>query len=355
MLSIIFTILLFIAVLSVLVVAHEWGHFIVARMCGVHVEEFGLGFPPRAKGWKRKGMIYSLNWLPLGGFVRLKGEQGEEENDTDSFAAKPVWQRLLVLSAGVGMNLILAVFFFTVGFMIGMPSVVDVPQENSGRAVIHIVHVLPGSSAEKNDMRLGDAVVTVNNQSFDSIAAMQDYIHDRGGQTLDVVVERGEKQLTKEVIPTVQEQGGKPILGVGLAQTQIISLPIHKAFFLAVKTTAILVVGIFGMLWEAVSRFAFDGFVGPVGIATYTSAAAKMGITYLLSLMAQLSISLAVINVLPIPALDGGRVLFALIEKVRGKKLRPALENAIHLVGFLTLIILLLAVTVRDIQHLLPL
>lgn len=152
----------------------------------------------------------------------------------------------------------------------------------------------------------------------------------------------------------VGHEGGPPALGVELTKIVVVSYPFPQAVIRAIQTTRIIIVGIFYQLGQAVSRLAFDGFVGPVGIATYTATAAQLGIAYVINIMAQLSVSLAVINILPIPALDGGRVLFAVVEKVRRKSLRPSIENAIHLVGFITLILLLVAVTVRDISHLLP-
>lgn len=351
------TVAIFLVILSILVLAHEAGHFFAARLFGVHVEEFGLGFPPRAKGWKRGKVLYSLNWLPLGGFVKLKGEQGEQAGDHDSFAAKPIWQRMIILVAGVAMNIALAVVLLTFGFTFGMPQVVDMDEEASGEARdarIQIVNVLPGSPAEQAGIRLGDIVVSVNAQQFEKIGALQQYIKEHTNEYLSIIVQRGGETFKEDVMPKSVKEGEPGMIGVGLAKTAVISYPVHKALLLAVKTTWILTTGIFSMLGAAFSRLAFDGFVGPVGIAAYTATAAQLGFSYVINLMAQLSVSLAVINVLPIPALDGGRALFALVEKVRGRSLRPVLENAIHMVGFFTLIILLLAVTIRDIGRLIP-
>ncbi|MDP2630257.1 MAG: RIP metalloprotease RseP [Candidatus Uhrbacteria bacterium] len=355
MLSIVLTILLFLIILSILVLVHECGHFFAARAFGVHVEEFGLGFPPRAKGWKRGKTLYSLNWLPLGGFVKLKGEQGESAHDHDSFASKKIWQRIIILAAGVAMNLVTAVVLLTIGFSIGMPTAIDRPEDETAGAAqeIQIVHVLPNSPADKAGMLLGDTIESVDGKQFARIADLQEYIRSRKDTSVSVSLQRGNQALTKDITPMVLD-GGTPALGVGLTKTAVVAYPIHKAFGMAVESTWALVVGIFMLLGQAFRRLAFDGFVGPVGIATYTATAAQLGIAYVINLMAQLSVSLAVINILPIPALDGGRVLFALVEKVRGKSLRPALENTIHLVGFATLILLLVAVTIRDISHLLP-
>lgn len=354
----ILTVVLFLIILSILVLVHEAGHFIVARIVGVHVEEFGLGFPPRVKGWRRNRVLYSLNWLPLGGFVKLKGEQGEAQNDPDSFAAQPIGKRLVILVAGVAMNLVFAVLLLTTGFAVGMPQVVDTEAPGAAsvrEARIQVVHVVPHSPAERAGIGIGDIVGMVNGTTFERISEFQHYVSQRPSQELTLVLERGDETRTLLVKPERAQESEPARIGVGLAKTAVVSYPIHEAFVLAVKTTWVLTAGTFMMLGRAFSRLAFDGFVGPVGIATYTATAAQLGFSYVINLMAQLSVSLAVINVLPIPALDGGRVLFALIEKVRGRALRPVLENGIHLIGFFTLILLLLAVTVRDIGRLLPL
>ncbi len=356
MLEAIGIVILFFLILSILVIIHECGHFFAARVCGVHVEEFGLGFPPRARAWIRNGIHYSLNWLPLGGFVKLKGEQGEGPSDTDSFASKSLFQRLFILVAGVGMNLLLAVALLTLGFSMGMPEVVDTPDAGTGTGAslsIQIVQVIKDSPAEKIGIALGDVIQSVNGQSFRSINDLQEFIRGHEGVPVIFRLERGGEMVVKEVAPT-RIEGGQIAVGIGLAKIKVVSYPIHTAFIKAIQTTWIISVSIFSMLGTAVSRLAFDGFVGPVGIATYTATAVHLGFSYVINLMAQLSISLAVINVLPIPALDGGRVMFALVERVRGKALRPALENAIHLIGFVTLVVLLLAVTIRDIQRLIP-
>lgn len=355
--EIISTIALFLIILSILVLAHECGHFFVARFFGVHVDEFGLGFPPRIKAWKRGPIAYSLNWLPLGGFVKLKGEQGESATDPDSFAAKPIWQRIIILVAGVAMNVVLAVLLLTIGFSFGMPQVVDTDEVNAGSGGAHsiqIVNVLPDSPAEKSGIQLGDIITSINGQQYQKIADVQRAIAEQNGVPVTVEIARGDKALNLTVTPQSNGESEPGRIGIGLAKTAVVSYPIHQAFILAIKTTGVLIIGIAAMLWNALTRLAFDGFVGPVGIASYTATAAQLGFAYLINLMAQLSVSLAVINVLPIPALDGGRVLFALVEKVRGRSLRPVLENAIHVVGFFALILLLLTVTVRDIGRLLP-
>lgn len=349
------TIILFLCVLSILVLIHEWGHFTAARIFGVRVEEFGLGFPPKAKTLftDSKGTAYTLNWLPLGGFVRLKGEQGELASDSDSFASKPVWQKLIILAAGVFMNLVLAIFVFTIGFTIGMPQVLD---DVSGGTIksqnIQITHIMKDSPASASALKEGDIIDSVNGEKFQVIGGVQQFMKSHENQEVTLRVKRGSEFIEKKITPEALKGHAQVGVGVELIQTGIVSYPIHKAFVMGLRATGFIIVMIFSALWNALFHFAFESFVGPVGIAAYTATVSKLGFSYLLNLIAQLSISLAVVNFLPIPALDGGRALFVFIEKIRGKSLKSSLENTIHFVGFALLILLLVLITWRDIHRL---
>lgn len=353
--AVIGTIILFLCVLSILVLIHEWGHFTAARIFGVRVEEFGLGFPPRAAILARdsKGTAYTINWLPLGGFVRLKGEQGESASDSDSFGSKPVWQKLIILAAGVFMNLVLAVGVFTLGFTLGMPQVLD---DSAGGTIqsqnIQITHIMQGSPAERGTLKEGDIIDSIDGQRFQVIQGVQQFMKSHENQEVTIHIKRGNQFIDKKVTPEVLKNHGQVGVGVELVQTGIVSYPIHKAFIMGLRATGFIIVMIVLALWNALFHFSFDAFVGPVGIAVYTSTVSKLGITHLLNLIAQLSISLAVVNFLPIPALDGGRALFVVIEKIRKKSLNPGIENAIHFAGFALLILLLLLITWRDIHRL---
>ncbi len=352
--EIVITIVVFLAILSVLVLIHEFGHFIVARMFGVHVEEFGLGFPPRVFGRQKGKTLYSLNWIPLGGFVKLKGEQGES-NDTDSFASKKVWQRICILAAGVFMNYFLTVAIFTATALTGMPQILDDGLQSGGTVreeKIQITAVLQNYPAANAGMLPGDAMVALDKQPVTSITQIQEYMKSHAGENISVEVARGSDHLTKEMTPVLIKESGAFGIGIGLAHTGIVTYPPLRAFAVAITTSIAMAGNIFSMLGNAVRHFAFDGFVGPVGIAVYTSTVTKLGFAYLLNLIAQLSLSLAVINFLPIPALDGGRALFVLIEKFRGRSVEPAVENAIHMAGFAILLCLLVLVTIRDIAKL---
>ncbi len=351
--EIFWTIILFLIILSVLVLVHEWGHFAAARFFKVKVEEFGIGFPPKAFGIKRGETEYTINWLPLGGFVRLKGEQGEQACDGDSFAAKPIWQRLIILAAGVGMNLVLAIVVFSLGFMLGMPQVID---DTTGGNVkdryIQITNTLSDSPAKKAGFKQGDIMLALDGSAIESIQKLQAFMKEHEGKNVSVHIKRGEEERDISVVPEVLKNRGTVGIGIELAQTGIVSYPIHLAIWKGIESTFFVAVMIFVSLWNAIARLAFDGFVGPVGIAAYTATVSKLGFTYLLNLVAQLSVSLAVINFLPIPALDGGRAFLAIVEKCRRKSFHPSFEQTFHMIGFFFLILLLIVITWRDVIRL---
>lgn len=353
--EIIGTIILFLVILSILVLVHEWGHFAAARFFKVKVEEFGIGFPPKAFGIKRGETEYTINWLPLGGFVRLKGEQGDQVCDPDSFAAKPVWQRLIILAAGVGMNIVLAIVVFTVGFSLGMPQVLD---DTAGGVVkdrnIQITNVLVDSPAKRAGFSPGDIILALNEQSIETVGKLQGVMKENEGKEVNVRIRRGDEEKNIIAIPEMLKNRGTVGIGIELAQTGIVSYPIYLAFWKGIESTFFVAIMILISLWNAIVRFAFEGFIGPVGIAAYTATVSKLGFTYLLNLIAQLSVSLAVINFLPIPALDGGRAFLAIIEKCRGKSFHPTFEQIFHTIGFFLLIFLLVVITWRDIVRLIP-
>jgi regulator of sigma E protease len=348
------TIVLFLAILSILVLVHELGHFWAARAFGVKVEEFGIGFPPRATGIQRGGTFYSLNWLPLGGFVKLKGEQGESQQDSDSFASLPIWKRLIILAAGVAMNFLVAIVLFSIGFIFGMPQAIDDGALNAAvrDEKIQITGVYPQTPAEKSGLKPGDAILMLDGSKIGAVTQVQEFMKTHEGKAVKIQVKRGEEVIEKEVTPIRLTEAGISGIGITLHHTGIISYPFFQAWWMGVVTTFVMTKTILVMLATALKNLAFDGFVGPVGIAAYTATATKLGYAYLLNLMAQISLSLAIFNFLPIPALDGGRALFAVVEKIRGRAMRAEIENIIHFLGFVLLIILLLVITFRDVTRL---
>lgn len=348
--------LIFILVLSLLVFVHEFGHFIAAKKSGAAVEEFGFGFPPRIAGIKRGGTIYSINWIPLGGFVRIKGENGDGAKDPDSFGSKPAWKRAIILAAGVVMNLLLAWVLLTAGFIIGIPQIVDDTLPKNATIADHelqVVSILPESPAEKAGIEAGDVVVTIDGVNIENLDAFRAATSSHTGENIEVGYLRDGVSGSATVAPVVLKETGRPGIGVGLAETGTVSYPFYIAPFVAMKSVWSTFIDTFKALGGifrdllVTQRVSVD-VSGPVGIAFLTADVAKLGGLYLLQFIAVLSINLAVINILPIPALDGGRLLFLIIEKLRGRGLKGTTEGAIHAIGFFLLISLVVFVTYRD-------
>lgn len=363
----ILSVIVFLTILSVLVIAHEWGHFITARWFGVRVEEFGLGFPPKAKAlWHSKGTDFTLNWLPLGGFVRLKGETGEDSQDEDSFAKKAVWKRLVILCAGVFMNFVIAVAVFWVGFMtVGLHA--DLIRSTDGGTTTEqkiVIYPQKDSPASKAGVQAGDAVVSVEGRNIATVDEFVAGVRSFTGTDMTMTVRRSgeEKALSvpvksvemQEVVDGQEKTITRPVIGVEVRQLQHVRFAPHIAFIKAAEATANIVTLNVSMLWDIVVKLTQgnkpqDGFVGPVGIAYATGTGLRMGVQEMIGLIAQLSLGLAIMNILPIPALDGGRALFVIIEKITRRPMRASLENAIHAIGFIGLMILVLIITFRDV------
>lgn len=363
----------FIAVLSLLVFVHELGHFWTARKFGVTVEEFGMGLPPRAAGfqktpagWKffigknaplpgEDSMIYSLNWIPVGGFVKIKGENGDQREDSTSFGSVSIWKRVVILSAGVTMNTILCIVFLTIGFGLGMPSMisdnVDSRAQVSERQ-LRIIEVFENRPAATAGVRAGDTITAVDGRSDIDIGSVQEYIRGKQDQTIAIEVQR-DGQVVSMDVPVVAYDN---TIGVGISMVEvgIVKYPWYMALWQAVVTTGLWVVAIvssFAMIIYNLIVGAPIGVdvAGPVGIAVLTGQATQLGLVYLLQFTALLSLNLAVINILPFPALDGGRIFFLLIEKIRGRAFKQQWENLAHNLGFALLMLLVVVVTYRDV------
>jgi regulator of sigma E protease len=368
--------LIFLLVLSVLVLVHEAGHYIAARIFGVKAEEFGYGFPPRAigfvrtaQGWKKvaardrsnyKNTIWSLNWLPLGGFVRLKGEAGDGEGEEDSFLTKAGWKKFIILAAGVVMNWLLAAIIFSTGFAIGVPAEVDgLPASAIVKdRRVEIVEVIQKSAAEDANLKLGDRIVTINGEVAASAEAARSILTDQAGKGMELTLEIERKGAMQTVLATPKhvEALGKPGLGVALSNIGTVRFPAHLAVVQGVTVTAqyteLIIKGFFSLIADLFGDRKLAAEVsGPVGIAVLTGTIADQGFWALMQFAALLSLNLAVINFLPIPALDGGRALFVVVESLRRRRNNPRFEAAIHQIGFVALLILILLVTAQDIHR----
>lgn len=356
------TILVFALILLLVVIGHEFGHFIVAKWCGVKVEEFGFGFPPKLFGYRPKGSEteYTFNWLPIGGFVRLYGEEGDHAEDTRSFAAKSPWQRIAILAAGVTVNLIIAVIAFTVVGMMG--STVLVSEESRGQvenAAVTISQVLPDSPAEQAGIKFGDRIVEVNETSVTDVQTTQDVIAEASGETIILSIERGRETLDTEVaVPeVVNGEPGKIGVGLGLAGTvrlgfwESLGQSFIRIWVIVRSTIQFIGVGLASLV-TPVELPAEADVRGPVGLVQVVGDFRALGAAYIVTFVGLISTSLALFNILPIPALDGGRIVFVLVEMIKGSPVSKELENRVHMGGYVVLLGLMLLVTANDIINL---
>lgn len=362
------SVIIFLAVLAVLVLVHEFGHFIFAKKSGIRVDEFGLGFPPRVWSKKVGETVYSVNAIPFGGFVKIFGENPDEEsiNGIDSarsFVNKNRGIQVLVLSAGVLMNVIFAWILISLGFMMGLPVPLD-KYENSPNikdARLVITSVLENSPASKADLKVGDHILlmeTQNRSLKDPIPSLaREFISSNGGKEISVFYKRGDQTGVTKMIPEEGVVSGKSAVGISMDMIGNISLPIHKALIEGGKTTAGLTLGVALGLWDFISGIFsgnadFSQVTGPVGIASMVSDVTDLGLVYLISFTAFISLNLAVINLLPFPALDGGRIIFVIIEAIKGGRINPKYVNALNALGFVFLMVLMVVITFRDITRL---
>jgi len=350
------TILIFIALIAVLILVHEAGHFFTAKRAGIKVEEFGFGFPPRMIGFRRGETVYSLNWIPLGGFVKIFGEEGGDEKDPRSFTSRGAGIRALVIVAGIAMNLVLAASLFSIGHMVGLPTIVegDGDVRSLSKLQINVVEIAKDSPAMAGGLAIGDVIARVDGNSFKTVDALRAYILDRRGKELAFEVLHDNAPRTLMLTPRENPPEGQGPLGFAMVRTGIQKLPWHKAVWQGVEDTFVfswMLLKALGRLFaDMVTRGEVSGDVtGPVGIAVLTGRVAKLGIAHLLQFAAAISVNLALINIFPIPALDGGRLLFILLEKLKGHPVKRSTEQRVHQIGFALLLTLMLLITVRDV------
>lgn len=367
------TILVFIIILGILVFVHEFGHFYAARKSGMLVQEFGFGFPPRLLGlqkiegsWKvlwghQKPLdpnqtVYSINWIPLGGFVKILGENNEHGEDPRSFINRPAKNRFFTIVAGVTMNLILAWILISLGHMVGLPVAIDDTGQLPKYSIfkdkkIGIIEVVPDLPAFQAGIKAGDIILSIDNQKFDSVEAMRSYIKTNAGQTYNFQIMRSNNKFELKVNSLAQPPEGQGPTGIALAFLGRLSTPWYLAFWEGAKTTSITIQNIFIGIYQLISgELSWKVLGGPVKIAQLTGEASRMGFIYIMQFTAFLSLNLAILNFLPFPALDGGRILLLIIEKVRRKRNNPKVEQVINTAGFIFLILLMILVTIKDIK-----
>ena len=356
--NIVNSILPFAGILIALIVVHELGHFITAKLTGVRVLEAGLGYPPRVWGFTFKDTIYSINALPLGGFVRLMGE--EDPGDPESLAAKPAWVRLLVLASGSGMNFLLPFLLFTVSFMI---------PRDVATGLTQIAQVIPDSPAAEAGLKEGDVIFAINGNEVRNTAEVGNQIRLNMGETITMNVKQD--GVVKDVPvkarwapPTYidaegneRRQGPTGIIIAPLypGMTESESFPLWEAFPKSVQATVESLTLARNEITSWIKGGSSPGVAGPVGIAQATGEVVEeAGYRPLLDFAALLSINLGIVNILPIPMLDGGRIIFVLLEIVRrGKRIAPQKEALVHLVGFALIITFAVVVTYFDVLRVL--
>jgi regulator of sigma E protease len=367
------TILAFVGVLVVLVLVHELGHFIVAKRSGITVQEFGVGFPPRIGSVVWHGTRYSLNWIPLGGFVKMLGEDGEAEADklrqrglseaavdkamAGAFNRKPIWVRIVVLVAGVAMNFLLASLLFAVA--LSLPA-------QEGRGPLTITEVQAGSPAVVAGLKVGDVITAADRRRFEISRDLTAYVRTRAGHLVQLTVVRAGQETTVPVTPRAlsdaEEAKGLGAIGFSYEPARFVEIPpsagnplmaawqgITAAGDLALKIPgglATAVAGLIGLAPDAGTA------VGPIGIASETGRLLSAPLVSQLIFVGILSVNLAVLNVLPFPPLDGGRIAVVLVEAVRRRRLPAEREALVYLTGFMVLIMLVILISIRDVANL---
>ncbi|MCL4200806.1 RIP metalloprotease RseP [Patescibacteria group bacterium] len=365
----ILTALTFLVILTVLVLIHELGHFMMARWIGVRVEEFGLGLPPRIWGKKFGNTIYSLNWLPIGGFVRLAGEDDASSGQLSKikgklrpdqrqklgeyFWARSKKERSVILAAGVIMNFILAVGITAALLVSGV-------KEPSG--IVRVERIVAGSPAEKAGFQLNDTLVSIavrdqTPMKLTTPAELIAFVNEEKGNEVTLHVVRDGQDMSITVTPRKEVPPGEGPLGVAISDLETHKYTLAeapgKAFMINIMRAKEMLVSLGSTLWRLVTLRAPEADVaGPIGIAQVTGQAVKFGWQAVLEFASILSLNLAVLNILPIPALDGGRLAFVFLEKILGRRAHPAFEKSTHQIGMIILLGLVLLVSINDILRL---
>ncbi len=352
-----------IPILGFLIFVHELGHFLAARWMGVRVREFGFGYPPRMlKLFERDGVEYTLNWLPLGGFVKMVGEQ-DDFDGPGSLAAAPPLRRAVVLAAGSFMNIVTAIVLFAVLLTaVGVPRL----QADPARLRVQIEAVAPDSPAAAAGLQVGDVFIRIDGVEMFGPENVSNAIRAGAGRPVVIVLERAEQQFTVTVVPRLPAEipPGQGALGVRIApiippdaitrERMGVGEALVAGVTYTVRFIGLMIEGLSGLLRGLLGQqtaMPEGGVGGPVAIARITAEVARQGWADLLELTAVLSLNLAVLNLLPIPALDGGRLLFVAIEGIRRKRIPPEKEALVHLAGFALLLGLMFLITIVDVQN----
>ena len=342
-------IVIIIIFLSILIIIHELGHFFTAKKFGLWVEEFGFGLPPKIWSKKKGETVYSINALPFGGFVKIYGEDREDEEESDkrqatsdkarSFSSLPAWKRAVILVAGVVMNFILGWILVSIVFAIGIPQ------------AVFITDVKANSPAAESGILANDKIL-----DFKTTKDFISFIDQNRDKEISLKIERAGKEIEIKAAPRKNPPVGEGALGVALIDAGQPKMGVFQAIWEGLKSSveifSMIYVAIFNLLKAAIlGKGSLAGLTGPVGIVKITGEVSKLGIIYLFQLLALISLNLAAINIFPFPALDGGRILFLIIEKIKGSPLPQKFERYANALGLALLLFLMLVITIKDIAR----
>ncbi len=360
------TAIIFLIVLAILIFVHELGHFILARWNGIRVDEFKIGFGPRLISWGKGETKYGLNLIPFGGYVKIYGENPDEDSisgaDKDrSFVNKNRFQQVSVLVAGVFFNFLFAWLLYSLVFMTGITATPDgfekhADQFKNERIIITYVNV--GSPADLAGLKVGDVIKTIDSRVTPTVEAIQNSINSSQGKDIKLRYDRkGALEIETSIVPVSGIVEDKYAIGIAMNKVVDMKLSFFESIYeggyytlFMMKETTLGLSDFFANIFKGTANFA--DVAGPIGIAGIVGDAADMGLTYLLMITALISINLGIINLLPFPALDGGRVLFVLIEGIIRRRIKPKYFNAVNTVGFILLMILMVVVTYKDVVKL---
>lgn len=336
---VIITIIAAVFVFGILVLFHEFGHFITAKMVGMRVDEFAIGFGPKIFSVKRGETLYSLRSIPLGGFNKIAGMDPEEEKDERSYSAKPIWARMLVILAGSFMNFVLPVLLFLGIFL---ASGISTPSQEPV-----LGEIMANKSADRAGLMQGDRIVRINGQEINSWESFVMNVKDSGGKVLSVELERNSQPMTVSLIPEYDAQAKRALIGV-IASVETYQPGFVESVQLAVQNTGMILYKMIEGFAQMITGKTEADLAGPLGVAQMAGDIAQLGFVPLLHFAAALSINLGVINLFPIPALDGGHFVTLCIEAVRGKPLNQQHTQYAQMVGFMLLMGLMLFATMKD-------
>jgi regulator of sigma E protease len=328
--------------LALLIVLHEAGHFVAARLCGMRVERFSIGFGNALVSFKRGDTVYQIAPIPLGGFVQVTGMNPHEEFDHADpyvYPNRPRWMRFLVLAAGPAANYVTAIVVaFTVFVTYG---------QYTGTTTVD--EVVPGSAAQAVGLLPGDVVAGVAGKSVSKPTDVTQEVRRSAGSPIELKIVRGGAPVTLQVAPRKDPASGAYMIGVRFGQVRARG-PVLEAAKEAVATPVILSGILLKNIWDLITRKIEGGLTGPIGIAKEMAGAAKQGLLRFLDILVLISVALGVFNLLPLPGLDGGRIFFVAINSIRRRDMNPAVETKIHMVGIMVLLMLLVVVTFNDIR-----